>query len=410
MPTRLLIYDDQHGNFGPLSDRRAAFSLRTGVLNNRVRIEAALGVMATDLIVDPVLAGVYRQRETDVRVNQSLRRDEPIAFQVHGNDGAWSPVQVAGDSDVLLVNGRWIGASAQVAQAINGLPIGRALTDVNSEVIAARLAVKQAQAFVDDGCVVLPKELTSDAFDGVTLLARPWHILDQLETTLAFDLATFDTCIAPSATVHPSAVIVEDKGPVVVDEHAQVRPLAVLEGPCYIGRHAIVGAHTHVRSNTVLGRYVRVGGEVSFSLVDDFSNKAHGGYLGHSLVGQWCNLGAGTTVSNLKNTYGPVRVDLGDGPTDTGRTFHGPILGDFVRTAIGTRILTGSCIGTGTCLAASAFAPKHVPAMRFITDTGDVPYDIDKFIAGAKTAMARREQALSETEQALLRRPNGNVR
>ena len=403
MPTRLLIYDDRRGDFGPLTDRRAAFSVRTGALNNRVRIEVALGIMAADLIVDPALAPVYRAHETDAWVNQPLRREQPIRFHVREDDGEWSPVELAGDNDALLINGRWTGASVEAASVISGLPVGAALRDVTGGTVAARLAIGDAQSFVDQGCAALPEGTTIDALSGASLLTRPWHILDQLESTLAFDLAMFDNRIAPSATVHPSAVIVEDKGPVVVDEHAAVQPLAVLEGPCYIGRHALVGAHTHLRPNSTLGRYVRVGGEVSYSLIDDYSNKAHGGYLGHSLVGQWCNLGAGTTVSNLKNTYGPVRVDLGEGPQDTDRTFQGPILGDFVRTAIGTRILTGSCVGTGSCLAASVYAPKRVPPFRFITDAGDAAYDIDKFIASARIAMARRDQTLGDADESLLR-------
>ena len=403
MPTRLLIYDDRSGDFGPLTDRRAAFGVRTGALNNRVRIEVALGTMAADLIADGALTPVYRQRETDAWKNRPLRRDRPIAFHVRDAEGGWSPVEVPGDSDVLMVNGRWTGASVDAVRAVRELALHRALVDADGDTIAVRLSVDDAQDFVDAGCSSLPACASASTLADVELLARPWHILDQLETTLAFDLGLFDTRVAPSASVHPGAVIVEDKGPVVIDERALVQPLAVLEGPCYIGRDAVIGAHTHVRPNTVISTKVRVGGEVSYSIVDDYSNKAHGGYLGHSLVGQWCNLGAGTTVSNLKNTYGPVRVDLGDGPRDTGRAFLGPVIGDFVRTAIGTRILTGSCIGTGTCLASSAFAPKHAPALRFITDAGDVPYDIEKFIASARAAMERREMKLNNAEEALLR-------
>ncbi len=121
-------------------------------------------------------------------------------------------------------------------------------------------------------------------------------------------------------------------------------------------------------------------------------------------MGQWSNLGAGTTVSNLKNTYGPVRIDLGDGPQDSGRVFNGPVIGDFVRTGIGTRLMTGSVVGTGVCLATSGFPPKHVPAFRFVTDAGDDPYDIVRFLDTARTAMERRGAALSEADEALLRR------
>src|SRR5690606_29763654 len=103
----------------------------------------------------------------------------------------------------------------------------------------------------------------------------------------------------------------------------------------------------------------RIGGEVSHSIFQSFSNKTHGGYLGHALVGEWVNLGAATNASNLKNTYGSVRMQLAArGPReDTGLLQLGPILGDYVRTAIGTRIPTGAVIGTGCMISLSGFAP-----------------------------------------------------
>ena len=152
--------------------------------------------------------------------------------------------------------------------------------------------------------------------------------------------------------------------------------------------------------NTSIGEHCLVARqEISHSIIQGYSNKAHTGYLGNSLVGQWVNLGADTNVSNLKNTYGPVRVQLSADtpPENTGQSKQGPIIGDFVRTAIGSRLPTGSCYSTGTMLALSGVAPKFTPRFSFLTDDGppDEKYDIDKFLAAARTVMARRDwQAL----------------
>src|SRR5688500_19083961 len=105
----------------------------------------------------------------------------------------------------------------------------------------------------------------------------------------------------------------------------------------------------------------KVGGEVSNSIVLGYSNKAHDGYLGDSYVGKWINLGAGTTTSNLNNTYGEITVTTRTGPERTGRRFLGSLIGDHARTAIGTRLMAGSYIGFSSLLATSAIAPRYLP-------------------------------------------------
>jgi hypothetical protein len=163
--------------------------------------------------------------------------------------------------------------------------------------------------------------------------------------------------------------------------------------------------HTVLRSTTVVGPMCKVGGEVKASILTGYTNKAHLGYLGNAILGAWCNLGADTNVSNLKNTYGPVRMQLDaqHEAEDTGRTFQGPILGDFVRTAIGTRLVTGSCIGTGCSIVMSSMAPKFAEPMGFYTDKGRQPYDLDAFFATADAMMKRRQKQLNQADRALIR-------
>ena len=120
-------------------------------------------------------------------------------------------------------------------------------------------------------------------------------------------------------------------------------------------------------------------------------------------VGEWVNFGAGSTVSNLMNTYGEisVRIDPELPRERTGRTYLGPILGDHVKMAIGTRLMTGTVLGTGTMIACSSPPPTAVGPFRWLTDKGDRPYELDKFIDVMKTVMARRGQ---EPSDAMLRR------
>ena len=124
------------------------------------------------------------------------------------------------------------------------------------------------------------------------------------------------------------------------------------------------------------------------------------------------NLGADTTGSNLKNTYGEVRVplDAEEAPQPTGTNKFGAIIGDHVRTAIGTRLTTGSCIGTGSMVALSSFAPAHVPRFSFWTDRGRDHCDFERFLATSERMMARRNQVLTEAERARLRTLSTRVR
>ena len=131
------------------------------------------------------------------------------------------------------------------------------------------------------------------------------------------------------------------------------------------------------------------------TIFQGWANKSHEGHLGDSWVGEWANLGAGTTNSNLLNTYGEVMARAGAGsPTErTGLTFFGSVIGDHVKTAICTRLMTGVTIGTGTMVASSAYVSGAVGAMRWVTDGGEKAYRFEKFMEVARAMMARRKTA-----------------
>jgi UDP-N-acetylglucosamine diphosphorylase/glucosamine-1-phosphate N-acetyltransferase len=156
--------------------------------------------------------------------------------------------------------------------------------------------------------------------------------------------------LGPGASVHPSCAAVSDKGPIVLAEGAQVLPLSYLEGPVLIGAQSRVIDHASVKDCVHLGRRCKLGGEVELSVMEDFSNKQHYGFLGHSWVGSWVNLGAGTTTSDLKNNYGEIKVEYGGARVGSGLIFAGPSVGDYSKAAIGTHILTGKCVGVSSYL------------------------------------------------------------
>jgi hypothetical protein len=157
-------------------------------------------------------------------------------------------------------------------------------------------------------------------------------------------------------------------------------------------------------AGSVIGRGCRVAGEVSASVFLDWSNKAHAGFVGHSYIGGWVNLGAMTTTSNLKNSYGEVRSWESGTWVATGRQKLGSIVGDHVRTAIGTLLDTGASIGAGVHLfGASGVAPKRVPPFVWGCGPAAEAHDFARFLAVAERVVARRGQGLDDTGRAILK-------
>jgi UDP-N-acetylglucosamine diphosphorylase/glucosamine-1-phosphate N-acetyltransferase len=196
------------------------------------------------------------------------------------------------------------------------------------------------------------------------------------------------------------------RGPVLVEAAAEVGPFVCLDGPVWIGPAARVNPHAWLRAGTAVGRDCRVGGEVEASVLEAFSNKAHGGFLGHSHVGSWSNLAAGTITSNLKATYGPVRLhdplpDGGRTTLHTGRQFLGALVGDFVKTAINTPLPCGCRIGPAAAVGGAV--PEVVPPFRnMLLGPGVETSTPEQAATILERMMARRGMAIHDADRALL--------
>ena len=212
-----------------------------------------------------------------------------------------------------------------------------------------------------------------------------------------------DVCVDPTAKLEPGCVLDASKGPVVVAEHARVGANAVVQGPCYVGPYAQVLPLALVRPGTSIGTFSKVGGEVAASIILGYSNKSHEGYVGHSYIGKWVNLGAGTTTSNLKNTYGEISVQIGSQTIPTGRRFLGSLIGDHTKTSILTRLSTGSYVGFCCQLAGTGVAPRFVPSYTYWTEKGMEPYRMDKAVEVTRRVFARRDRPFTDFDERIMR-------
>jgi glucose-1-phosphate thymidylyltransferase len=166
--------------------------------------------------------------------------------------------------------------------------------------------------------------------------------------------------LANGASVGEYVLTDTKKGPIIIDEGAQIGPYTLLRGPIYIGRNAKILEHSAIKDAVSLSHTTKIGGEVEASVVEPYSNKQHHGFLGHSYLGSWINLGAGTCNSDLKNTYGAVNMEYSFGKASTNMQFLGCIMGDYSKSAINTGIFTGKVIGV--CSMMYGFVTSNVPS------------------------------------------------
>jgi UDP-N-acetylglucosamine diphosphorylase/glucosamine-1-phosphate N-acetyltransferase len=210
--------------------------------------------------------------------------------------------------------------------------------------------------------------------------------------------------IDPSASIDPFVVIDARKGPVSIEADTLIQAFTRLEGPCHIGRKSQL-FRANVREGTSIGPVCRVGGEIEGAILHGYVNKYHDGFLGHSYVCPWVNLGALTTNSDLKNDYSPVKVPLRGQPVDSGELKVGCFIGDHTKTAIGSLFNTGTSVGVmSLILPDGELLPKHIPSFSRIWH-GDLidGLPLEKGLATARHAMERRNLELSEAQERLLR-------
>ena len=209
--------------------------------------------------------------------------------------------------------------------------------------------------------------------------------------------------------VHPSAkvtgaMINTSAGPVYIDEGAEVMEGALIRGPLYLGVHSQLKMGAKVYGATTIGPECKMGGEISNCVVQGYSNKGHDGFIGNALLGEWCNLGADTNCSNLKNNYSAVQIfQYGtDAFIQTDLTFCGLIMGDHSKCGINTMFNTGTVVGVGANIFGGDFPDKHVPSFAWGGSDGWQEYNLNKMLQTAALVMERRKMTLRPEMRAML--------
>jgi UDP-N-acetylglucosamine diphosphorylase / glucose-1-phosphate thymidylyltransferase / UDP-N-acetylgalactosamine diphosphorylase / glucosamine-1-phosphate N-acetyltransferase / galactosamine-1-phosphate N-acetyltransferase len=376
-------------NLEPLTLTRPAFDLWCGAHSMLARQRRALEAQEIGAVVRPKMAELCKLQRPEMAVNDSdwLRRQPTV-----------------------LVNARWLPPPEPLTAATEPR-VGCIGDEVAYAILPSAGIADLAFDNVEEVLANLKQKLPQCEAGG-TLIAYPWDLVEHNSQTLCDDLrwpmqenkahtgmeviGPRDRLVVdPSANIEPLVVADTRNGPVIIDRGAIVQSFSRLEGPCFIGPESwIHGAK--LRTGTI-GPRCHIGGEFEASIVQGNSNKYHDGFLGHSYVGEWVNLAAGTQTSDLRNDYGPIRVSVAGVKIPTGRNKIGAFIGDHTKTGLNTLLNCGSAIGAFcNLLPTGTYLPTTIPSFTLCSAGMTEQWDLRQLFQTASVVMRRRGAELTD--------------
>ena len=377
----LILFDDLNRNqLFPFTHTRPIADIRCGIMTIRERWELLL------------------QKNSGTLTVEYLQQAFPKKY----------------DKDIMYVNGSTI-ADSKLVNAIKELTYGQAL--IHESQIVALAAPKEFNSFQDlEQYAATAEKVLYD--ESIEFIHKPWHIFEKNELAINIDFKTltkgktsqdipeFVTAINPEnifieegAILNP-CILNASKGPIYIAKDAEIMEGCMVRGPFSLGEHATLKMGAKVYGATTIGPDCKVGGEVGNVVFFNHSNKGHDGFLGNAVVGDWCNFGADTNCSNLKNNYGEVDVwnEYENKSEKTGLQFCGLLMGDHSKCGINTMFNTGTVVGVSCNIYGGNFPDKYIPSFSWGGSEGFTIYKIEKAIETANKMMERRGMSLSDEE------------
>jgi len=385
MNTLVLSDDEVARGFEPFALTRPVSELRAGTEIVRRRWETALGAEASGFIGAGHLAD-FDELDAPPCATGTIPGGTILV------NARCAPALAPADpwADVWTCHGRV--AAVRLARSVAASAVRDGMTDIQSLAGDGATATEISGWWLDDVWDLvrhLGEMLASD-------IPRRVEGLDTISGAEAGGavVGAYAARVERGASIEPYVVFDVTGGPILVRRGARVASFTRLVGPCYVGEDTTIGGGRIV--NTSIGDHCRVHGEVSTTVFLGHANKSHDGFVGHSYLGRWTNLGASTVTSNLKNTYGTVALWSPHGMRDTGMQFLGTFFGDHAKTAIGTRLTTGGVVGAGANGFLPVMTPKVIPPFSWGGTVDSPTYELDRFLGVAERVMSRRHVALSE--------------
>jgi UDP-N-acetylglucosamine diphosphorylase/glucosamine-1-phosphate N-acetyltransferase len=323
--------------------------------------------------------------------------------------------------------------SIQYVNAYLGDTTSRAEITIDSSVLPSKmlvnaiLALKENEVLAQNGFEIAsnapqsnPK--TIEFLGDLSRIEFPWDIFTKNDAELRkdFDLLIKGKISQPIDATNKvignqlfieegakiqCAILNTETGPIYIDKNAEIMEGSIIRGPFYLGEHATLKLGTKIYGATTIGKECKVGGEVSNSVIFGYSNKAHDGFIGNTVIGEWCNLGADTNCSNLKNNYSLVDIYnyRQEKMMSTGQQFCGLIMGDYSKTGINTMLNTGTVVGICSNIFGAGFPSKHIPSFSWCSIDNTEIYQLEKGIETIERMKARRGLKLEDREKQILK-------
>ena len=413
--TALYVYDDERARtFEPFALSRPAGTLVAGTSPVWLRWQAALQTEVAGLLAAPHLI------DFDEKVAPHVASGAVPAGSVVAN-ARFAPAAAALATRSIGRGGIPAGADAKTrawtkdgriaavrtARALDATEFARGDLRLDDLVDGSGETAEIGGWWIDevwDYVRLLPEQLTDDIVraahgpidaGGLGYGTAPPHVAvvgDQ--PVLIAEPQRIGGATVAGARIEPHVVLDASSGPIMIAHGARVQAFTRLAGPCYVGRDSVIlGGDVAAAS---IGPVCKLRGEVNTIIVLGYSNKSHDGFVGHSYLGRWVNVGAGTITSNLKNTYSSVEFWTPRGERQTGLQFLGTFFGDHAKTGIGTPLTTGTVLGAGACVFGSEMQPKVVPPFAWGSGAPYDTFQLEKFLSVTERVMARRHVTLSE--------------
>jgi UDP-N-acetylglucosamine diphosphorylase/glucosamine-1-phosphate N-acetyltransferase len=407
----IVVFDDStHEQFYPLSLTRPVWELRLGCFSAKERIERSISMNPNIFRKSKVyyftrdyLKSFYQKRYEGININDySFLESDRMTLFINSRvlpSHKFLDIErnnlytIDGMPMLAVVDGQHIGTMRDLASTdISGLLLKcDSLSTVNKANIERvdyiwDLIDKNSKMIIEDFISLKRRNITK-SYKSVTIIGDEEQLL-----------------IEDEVRIDPFVCIDLTDGPVIIRRGTVINSFTRIEGPCYIGENCqILGAR--IRKGCSIGNFCRLGGEVEESIFHGYSNKYHDGFIGHAYIGEWVNLGALTTNSDLKNDYTPVKTYIIDKRINTGNLKVGCFVGDFTRTSVGCLINTGSSIGVGCMLVhAGEITPHHVPSFTwFMENDLSEKGGIDSILRTCKQMTSRRDVDFNEEYESLLK-------
>ena len=389
----ITIFEDQNSHsLYPLNHVRASFELRCGVFTNLERIQHNLTSNdEIQLFVRDEIKSIIRERFPHYTVN-------PDAL----SPGIWLNGQVLWTKDDIqkISLDKTFTHKGRVIAIHNSktIPISEVFNFIGN---VASVSMEMDVSFIDytwDLIFMQDEIIRSDS----------QHIVDhqsgKIHPSVVLENAD-NIYMAESSEIRPGVVLDASTGPIIISDHVLVDIGSLIQGPVYIGPDCTINPGAKLRKNVTLGPMCKIGGELESVIFQGYGNKQHDGFLGHSYIGEWVNLGANTNNSDLKNNYGSIRLNIEDKIIETGKQFLGTMMGDYTRTGISTMLNTGTIIGLGANIFGAGFQDKYIPSFQWgregITK-------LDKFLMTVESMKKRRNEDMNLEEKEFITKLHKN--